>query len=255
VPLAHPTPAPTFDADTFIRRLEPIRHYEQLLASPPDIAYFAKDEQGRFVQANPQFVQMLGARRLEEVIGKTDLDFFPAEIAARFIADDRDVMTTGEALVQHIEPVPLPDRTFIWRGLTKVPLRDTSGRIVGVAGVSLRLHGENATCHPGVFTAMEHIGKHYGESLTISDLAALAGLSPRAFERHFASTFKTSPLRYLTTVRLRAARHHLLTTADSLADIATACGFCDQSHMTAQFSRAFGTTPRRYRLARAQAAA
>lgn len=237
----------------FVRTPAAGGHYLRLLDTLSDVAYFAKDQQGRFIEANLAFVKMLGADRAEEIIGRTDADFFPADIAARFVDDDRAVMTTGEAIIQQIEPVPRPDRTFTWRGVTKVPLRNDTGRIVGVAGISHRLHGENATCHPGVFAAMEHIGRHYGQSLTVGDLASLAGLSPRAFERNFARFFKTSPLRYLTTVRLRAARHLLLTTSDSLADIAVACGFCDQSHMTAQFTRSFGTTPRRYRLAHARA--
>jgi PAS domain S-box-containing protein len=258
VPLACPALSrfeePAFDAEAFIGRLGSTHHYDQLLATLDDVAYFAKDERGRFVQANQEFAQMLGVTQPEEVIGRCDRDFFPVEIAARFVADDHTVMGSGEPLVQHIEPVPRPDRTFMWRRVSKVPLRDTSGRVVGVAGVSVRLHGENVNCHPGVFAAMEHIGRHYGQSLTVGDLAALADLSPRAFERNFVRTFKTSPLRYLNTVRLRAARHLLLTTPDNLADIATTCGFCDQSHMTAQFSRCFGTTPRRYRLSRPRAA-
>ncbi len=242
------------DAARFIQTLATGGHYLSLLDTLSDVAYFAKDQRGRFVEANLAFVKMLGADRAEDIIGRTDADFFPSDIAARFVDDDRAVMTTGEAIVQQIEPVPRPDRTFTWRGVTKVPLRNSAGQIIGVAGVSCRLHGESAACHPGVFAAMEHIGSHYGRSLTVGDLAALADLSPRAFERHFARVFKTSPLRYLNTVRLRAARHLLLTTADSLADIAVACGFCDQSHMTAQFTRSFGTTPRRYRLSHARPA-
>ncbi len=242
------------DATAFIRTLADNGHYACLLDTLSDVAYFAKDERGRFVAANSAFVKMLGADRLDEVIGRTDSDFFPADIAARFVDDDRAVMTTGEIIVQQIEPVPRPDRTFMWRGVTKVPLRNAAGQTIGVAGISCRLHGESAACHPGVFAAMEHIGSHYGRSLTVGDLAALAEMSPRAFERHFARAFKTSPLRYLNTVRLRAARHLLLTTSESLADIALACGFCDQSHMTAQFTRSFGTTPRRYRLSHARAA-
>lgn len=213
----------------------------------PDVNYFAKDGHGRFVQADPGFIAMLGAKTLDDVLGRTDYDFFPTEIADRFVADDRAVMVTGEPIKQQIEPVPQADRTFEWRAVTKIPLRDTNGNIVGLAGVTCRMHGKNASCHPGVFAVMEHIGQHYGRSFTIPDLAKLASLSPRAFERHFADAFKTSPLRYLNTVRLRAVRHLLITTEDSLADISKACGFCDQSHMTAIFTRQFGTTPRRYR--------
>ena len=94
---------------------------------------------------------------------------------------------------------------------------------------------------------MEHIGRHYGQSLTMKDFSTMANLSPRTIERHFDQIFKTSPLRYLNTVRLRAARHLLLTTEDNMGEIADSCGFCDQSHMTALFTQNFGTTPRRYR--------
>lgn len=244
-----PDVEPQLEADSFLRRLADNRHIEQLLSHVPDVNYFAKDEHGRFVQADDGFVKMLGASCRADVIGRTDYDFFPADVAARFVADDRAVMTTGEPLIQHIEPVPRPDRTFVWRTVTKVALYDSLGLISGIAGVTCRVHAENATCHPGIFAAMQHIGKHYGETLTVRDLAQLANLSPRAFERHFARTFSTSPLRYLNSVRLRAARHLLLTSQDSLAEIATACGFCDQSHMTAQFTQRSGTTPRRYRSA------
>jgi PAS domain S-box-containing protein len=243
---AAPQPAP-FDLGAFHRRMTSCRHIELLLGQVADVNYFAKDEHGRFVQADPGFVAMLGATTAEEVLGRTDADFFPPEYSARFVADDRVVMTTGEPLYQQLEPVPRPDRTFEWRSVTKVPLRDVDGRVIGVAGVTCLVHAENTSCHPGIFAILEHIGTHYGETLTMEDFAKLAGLSPRTIERHFDQTFKTSPLRYLNTVRLRAARHLLLTTADTMGEIAESCGFCDQSHMTALFSQNFGTTPRRYR--------
>ena len=223
------------------------RHIELLFGQVPDVNYFAKDERGRFVQADTGFVAMLGATRAEDVLGRTDADFFPPEFTARFVADDRAVMTTGEPLVQQLELVPRPDRTLEWRTVTKVALRDADDQVIGVAGVTCRVHRENTPCHPGVHAILEHIGTNYGQSLTMQDFSKLAQLSPRTIERHFDQTFKTSPLRYLNTVRLRAARHLLLTTEDAVGEIAAACGFCDQSHMTALFTQNFGTTPRRYR--------
>ena len=243
---AAPQLAP-FDLDAFHRRMNNTRHIELLLGQVADVNYFAKDKLGRFVQADSGFVAMLGATTAEEVLGRTDADFFPPEITARFVADDHAVMTTGEPLLQQIEPVPRPDRTFEWRTVSKVALRDADNRVIGIAGVTCRIHGENTTCHPGIFAIMEHIGRHYGQSLTMQDFATLANLSASTIERHFDQIFKTSPLRYLNTVRLRAARHLLLNTEDSVGEISKSCGFCDQSHMTAQFTQNFGTTPRRYR--------
>jgi PAS domain-containing protein len=119
-----------FDLDAFHRRMNSSRHIELLLGQVPDVNYFAKDELGRFVQADPGFVAMLGATKAEDVLGRTDADFFPPEFTARFVADDQAVMKTGEPLCQQLEPVPRPDRTFEWRTVTKVPLRDLDGRVI-----------------------------------------------------------------------------------------------------------------------------
>ena len=238
-----------FDLHAFYRRMNSTRHIELLLGHIPGVNYFAKDEHGRFVQANPGFVAMLGAKSIEDILGRTDADFFPPEIAASFIEDDLAVMTTGEPILQQIEPVPRLDRTFEWRTVTKVAIRNAEGKVIGVAGVTCLIDGASATCPPGIYAVLEHIGQHYGQNLTMQDFVRLAGLSASTLERRFAQIFKTSPLRYLNTVRLRAARHLLLANDDCLADIATACGFCDQSHMTSLFTQKFGTTPRRYRAA------
>ncbi len=246
---AAPPQLNAFDLPVFLKRIFGGQHITLLFSQVPDVNYFAKDAAGRFVQADAGFVAMLGAARLEDVLGKTDADFFPPEYTARFVADDQAVMVTGQPLCQQAEPVPRPDRTFEWRVVTKVPLRDVDGQIIGIAGITCRIHAENATCHPGIYAILEHIGVNYGKRITMRNLAEIATLSPSTIERHFDHMFQTSPLRYLNTVRLRAARHLLLTTDDSLSEIAIACGFSDQSHMTAQFRRFFGTTPRRYRLA------
>ena len=56
-----------------------------------------KDPQGRFTFANQQFCKMLG-RPLEEIVGKTDFDFFPRELAEKYQRDDQRVIQTGQAL-------------------------------------------------------------------------------------------------------------------------------------------------------------
>ena len=56
-----------------------------------------KDPQGRFTFANQQFCKMLG-RPLEEIVGKTDFDFFPRELAEKYQRDDQRVIRDGQAL-------------------------------------------------------------------------------------------------------------------------------------------------------------
>jgi transcriptional regulator GlxA family with amidase domain len=92
-----------------------------------------------------------------------------------------------------------------------------------------------------------HLRDHYGEPITNDQLARLAHMSVRTFERKFRSRFHLSPQKYLRKLRLRTASRCLIYTRQSLADVALGCGFGDQSHFSREFRRHFGRTPRQYR--------
>jgi AraC-like DNA-binding protein len=83
-------------------------------------------------------------------------------------------------------------------------------------------------------------------AVTSARLEAIAGLNRFALARHFRAAFGTSPYRYLVMRRLDRARI-LLCGERGIAEIAVDCGFADQSHLTRQFSRAYGLPPGRWR--------
>jgi AraC-like DNA-binding protein len=251
-----PPPPPRLDRAAigrFLDDLEPGAHIAELIGCMPDTNYFAKDRRGRFVQVDCGFVAMLGCRSEDEVLGRTDFDFFPSDMAAKYVTDDQQVMATGRALRDELEPVPDNDLAFTWWVVDKVPLRDREGRVVGVAGLTSKLSPLNAPAWhgEGMLRVLQIIGTRYRDRLSIAELAQEAGLSVRTLERNFLETFKTTPLRYINRVRLHAARHALVHTHKSLASVAEECGFYDQSHMTRLFTRSFGASPRRYRTTRA----
>jgi PAS domain S-box-containing protein len=101
----------------------------------PDYIY-VKDRQGRFLVNNQAVATNLGCRP-EDVIGKTDFDFFPKSLAQQFFDDEQRVISTGEPLISREEPnyYPLTD-TWGWHLTTTVPLRDAEGGIIGIVGVS-----------------------------------------------------------------------------------------------------------------------
>jgi AraC-like DNA-binding protein len=82
-------------------------------------------------------------------------------------------------------------------------------------------------------------------AVTSADLEEVAGISRFAMARHFRACLGTSPYRYLVMRRLDRARR-LLRRGSRLADVAAACGFADQSHMTRHFKRAYGLSPGRW---------
>jgi PAS domain S-box-containing protein len=106
-----------------------------LIDSLPD-NIFIKDRQSRFLISNLAHIRTLGATRPDEVIGKTDLDIFPAELANQYYGDEQKLMESGQTLNRE-EPVVNP-RTGEkhWLQTTKIPLRDKNGKVVGVMGIN-----------------------------------------------------------------------------------------------------------------------
>ena len=106
--------------------------YHSLVETLPQ-NIFREDLQERFTFANQQFCKTLG-HQLEDIIGKTDFDFFPAELAAKYQADDRRVMAAGETFEITEENQP-PGRGKMYVHVVKTPLRDASGQIIGLQGM------------------------------------------------------------------------------------------------------------------------
>lgn len=103
--------------------------------------------------------------------------------------------------------------------------------------------------------AAQAIEDQLENGIPIKDLAALTRLSASHFSRAFKSTFGTSPHKYIADQRVVRAQRIMLTTDDPLCEIANACGFADQSHMSRVFRKRTGDTPHAWRRERAYAAA
>lgn len=109
------------------------RTLNQIASHAPDLIYI-KDDEHRFVFTNREHADLLGATGLSEVIGKTDFDFHPKELAEKYRRDEESVLQ-GESLVDITEEVILPSgekRTFL---TTKLPIREEGGKITGIIGV------------------------------------------------------------------------------------------------------------------------
>jgi diguanylate cyclase (GGDEF)-like protein/PAS domain S-box-containing protein len=104
--------------------------YRAVIEALPDCLN-AKDLEGRFLVANPATARLMQAVSAEALIGRTDYDFYPAEVAAGFRKEEEHVMATGrgEPVEQHIVH---DDGAECWVETLKVPLRDENDRLVGL---------------------------------------------------------------------------------------------------------------------------
>jgi AraC family transcriptional regulator len=93
----------------------------------------------------------------------------------------------------------------------------------------------------------EFMTEHAAEDLALDDLADLVDLSAKHFARAFRQSTGVPPHRWLIERRIDRAKAMLAEPDLTLAEIALACGFADQSHFTAAFRRGTGLTPGAYR--------
>jgi PAS domain S-box-containing protein len=106
--------------------------YHSLVENLPQ-NIFRKDREGRFTFANQRFCEM-AHRSLAELVGKTDLDLFPPELAEKYRRDDERVMETGQIL-ETVEDHRASNGRTLSVQVVKTPLYDVQGRVVGIQGI------------------------------------------------------------------------------------------------------------------------
>ncbi len=120
-------------------RTKELAHEQMLLRmlmdNMPDTIYF-KDTQSRFTRVNRAQAEVLGLKSTDQAIGKSDSDFFAAEHAQAALADERRILESGEGLIGKTERIRRAEGQFRWVTATKVAMRDTSGKAVGLVGIS-----------------------------------------------------------------------------------------------------------------------
>src|SRR5579871_2187441 len=105
--------------------------YHSLVESLP-LNVFRKDPDGRFTYINTLFASTLG-RPAAEIVGKTDADFFPAELAEKYRQDDLRVMRTREVF-EDVEQHRTPDGRLHFMQVLKTPVYDAQSNVIGTQG-------------------------------------------------------------------------------------------------------------------------
>ncbi len=226
------------------------QQFHHLFEHLPGVYFFAKDSESRLMCASRPILDRLGVKNESDVIGTTDYDYFPPQIADNFVRDDQSVIKTGRPLINRVEIWYNEQRLLDWFVTNKLPIHAANGdSIIGVMGVVQSYEGKKKSLLPysHISEAVDFIREHHCDRINVEDLAQLVGISTRQLHRKFHQVFGMSVQDFLAKTRIQAASDALIHRDETIADIAVQFGFCDQSAFTQQFRKHTGMTPLRFR--------
>jgi len=235
--------------DRFLRQITHDHQWLQLFELLPDVSFFIKDRQGRFMALNRQGYEYCGVAAEADALGMTDHDFFPKQRADLYVAGDLACMDSGEPIYNRLESAPESEGSPRLVVTSKLPLRDKRGQVIGVAGFSHRIDQLQRSIN-SVDTFVQvvtFLHAEYHQPITTVQMARMAKLSVSQFERRFCHAFGASPRQYLLRIRVEAASRLLADTSRTVAAIAHATGFHDHAHLSRSFRRLMNVTPSEYR--------
>ncbi len=111
-----------------------IEEQEALWAGTPDFLYI-KDKHSVYLAANPAFAELLGVP-CEAIPGRTDFDFFPVKVASKIRGEDRTIIESATTLSDIEDTLASAAGRTIQAITTKAPLRDSTGAVVGIIGIT-----------------------------------------------------------------------------------------------------------------------
>lgn len=170
-----------------------------------------------------------------------------AEVLEHFGDLDRDIALIGASLQRELETPATADVLYAEAQATALAVlvlrkhSSLSAKALAPRKAALLPSNLLAECLDFLESRLDD------SSLSVADLAAVAGLSPFHFSRLFRAATGAPPHRYVVGRRVERARALLEGTVLPLGEIAQRAGFAHQAHLTRHFSRVIGTSPGAYR--------
>jgi PAS domain S-box-containing protein len=194
-----------------------------LMDNVPDSIYF-RDARGRFLRANMAVARRFGLADPQQLVNRTDFDFFRPEAAEAFFTDEQHVIQTGKPLIAKEEKEVWLDGKVTWALTTTMPLAGPQGEVVGVFGVSRDIT-ERKQAEEELKASKERLELVVQENARLLALAQEAEQKYRSiFEHASEGIFQTTPDGHYLTANPALARIHGYSSPGELMDAVTDVG-------------------------------
>lgn len=231
--------------DHFLRS---VRFMLPLLDAVPNMVFFIKDIEARYLLVNRSLVSRLGLKYVSQIIGQTSEVVFSNNFGSVYTAQDRSVMSERKVIGDQLELHLYPSREPGWCITNKYPVVDMQGRIIALVGISYDLQSARIG-HPAYSRLADvdtFIKGNIHRHISISELTNITGISVSQLERYCKRIFHLTPRQIIQKARLEKAVE-LLSTDIGVTEIAMQCGYTDHSAFSRQFKSVMGVSPKQFR--------
>ena len=227
----------------------PLNALELLFDQVPDVAFFVKDGDGRYVTVNHSLTARHGLSSKLDALGKRPSDICNGDFGKIPADQDRAVLRSGIPIIDHLEMQWQTPGMPVWCLTTKIPLKNDAGQPMGIIGFSrdIRTSVEPSTVPASFARALELFEKELPAEASPAWLAKQARMPNHRFARTMKLVFGLTPTQYISKGRLSRASNLLLQTEKSISEIAQLCGYFDHSAFSRAFKKATGSSPLAFR--------
>ena len=238
------------DQNHFWEHLAPGQISTVLMDMLPDTLFFVKDLNGKYIFVNKAFTKTLLSDK-ESIIGKTDHDLFGPELASQYQEDDNALLKNSTRIIEKTELVTYRPSVVRWYLTTKIPVFDTKGTVIGLAGITrpslIHKEPERTGIMSSLSKAVTYIYDNKFKPLFIDEIAAYSGISISTLERSFKKHFNCSPGKFVTQVKVSTACELLGDPSYSINEVCYKMGYSDPVVFTRIFKREMKVPPSAYR--------
>ena len=180
---------------------------QTLFDQAPDVAFFVKDAQGRYVAVNESLVTRHGLKHKSDVLGKCPRDICPGDFGRLPSEQDARVLRTGRPLIGHLELQWYRPHDPVWCLTTKLPIHGADGEVLGLIGFSrdVRARIERHEIPADFAAALDEFEQELSEDVTSTSLAQRSKLSPQRLARLTKRVFGLTPSQLITKTRIATA--------------------------------------------------
>ncbi|POZ61974.1 AraC family transcriptional regulator [Chromobacterium alticapitis] len=216
----------------------------------PDVVFSVKDPDSHYLAISEGCVPRCALRDRAQAEGRTAHELFPQSMANRYREQDKALFSERLPLRNRLDLTIYPDGAPGWCLTSKQPLLHPDGRLLGLVCISKDLADltRERLLDERFAACVDHIQAHYHRSLRLEELCELSGLSIGQLDRRMKRVFQLRTGDFIRRTRMDAACHAIRRGSESLADIAAACGFSDQSALNRLCRQLLGLSPRQLKL-------